>query len=205
MSAVPEFVYRYEPPKGEDRRIVVLLHGTGGDETSLIPMMPLLAPTAGYLSIRGKVTENGAPRFFRRLAEGVFDFQDLHFRTEELDAFLVAKSEEMGWSAEQLIAVGYSNGANIASSLLLSGSKALGRAVLLRGMVPFEPHSPTDLTGRSILISSGKYDPIVPLDQPERLANLVRERGASVTLDWQELDHRLGRSELTDAAAWLAR
>jgi predicted esterase len=205
MSITSDFVYLYQPPKEPSNRILVLLHGTGGDEASLVPLAGALDPNAGYLSIRGKVLENGAPRFFRRLAEGVFDFEDLHRRTAELDEFLTDKLVEMGWTADQLVAVGYSNGANIAGSLLLSGSRALKGAILLRAMVPFEPQESTDLAGVSVMISSGKFDPIVPTEQPAHLAHLLTERGAAVTLDWQDVDHRLGRSEISDAAAWLAR
>ena len=203
MSTASDFVFRYAPPKPGSSRILVLLHGTGGDEASLVPFAELIDPLAGYLSVRGKVLEHGAPRFFRRLAEGVFDLEDLHFRTAELEVFLAAKTAEHGWSPDQLVALGYSNGANIASSLLLSGSKTVGGAILLRGMIPFEPVDRVDLTRKSVFLSSGKFDPIVPVEQPKHLAELFSERGAAVTLEWQELGHNLGRPELTSVATWL--
>src|SRR5262249_19920285 len=157
----------YLPPDGSDRRTLLLLHGTGGDENDLIQLGQLLAPDAGLLSPRGTVLENGAPRFFRRLAEGVFDLDDLHARTKDLIGFSSAAAEECGLDAGQLIAVGFSNAANIAGSVLLTEPDVLAEAILFRPMVPFVPERPLNLTDKRVFIGAGRNDPIVPADHPE--------------------------------------
>lgn len=201
------FTHRFVPARdGAAAPVLLLLHGTGGDEDSLLPAGRALAPGAALLSPRGKVLENGTtPRFFRRLAEGVFDVPDLIARTADLAEFLGDAAVRYGFDATRVIAVGYSNGANIAASLLLLHPGALAGAVLLRPMVPLEPSSPPALEGVPVLISSGQLDPIVPRSEPERLADLFRQGGAEVTLRWLEgVGHGLVREEITDAAAWLA-
>ena len=181
-----------------------MLHGTGGDENSLLPIADSLDSSAGVLSVKGKVLENGAPRFFRRLAEGVFDLEDLNVRTHELADFIESARVAYGFDLDQVVAAGYSNGANIAASLLFLRPESLSGALLLRAMVPFEPEHRHDLSAKKIFISEGKFDPLVPHDNAEHLAHLFRERGAEVTLRWNELDHRLGRSEIDAARDWIS-
>src|SRR5215208_6149068 len=146
-NALSTYVHRYVPPKADDRRTLLLLHGTGGDENDLIPLGEMLAPDAGFLSPRGTVNERGAARFFRRLAEGVFDVPDLHARTKDLVAFVAAAADHYGFDATKVTAVGFSNGANIAASVLLSSPRTFAEAVLFRPMVPFIPESPVTLDG----------------------------------------------------------
>lgn len=198
------FTYRYEPASAEGLPVVVALHGTGGDEHNLLPVARMIAPGAAVLSPRGNVLEQGVPRFFRRLAEGVFDEEDLARRTIELGDFLVAAAEHHGLDAERIVAVGYSNGANIAASLLLARPRALAGAVLLRPMVPFEPASVPDLRGRKILVSAGERDPIVPRPLTARLAQLLAAGGACVTTRWYPGGHELLQREIDDAAEWFA-
>jgi len=202
-DALATYVHRYLPPEGNDRRTLVLLHGTGGDENDLIQLGQMLAPDAGLLSPRGTVLENGAPRFFRRLAEGVFDIDDLHARTKDLIAFVAAAAEEYDYDPEQVVAVGFSNGANIAGSVLLTDPDVFAEAILFRPMVPFVPDQALNLTDKRIFIGAGKGDPIVPPDHPERLADLLRVFGADVTLSWQPGSHALARSDVATAYEWL--
>lgn len=197
------FTHRYLPTDGTAGPTLLLLHGTGGDEQSLLPLGRSLAPGAGLLSPRGKVLEHGMPRFFRRLAEGVFDLQDLTFRTQELAGFIAAAAAAYGFDPSRLIAVGYSNGANIAASLLLLHPEALAGAVLLRPMVPLQPPAPPALTAKPVFIGAGRHDPLVPPAQSEALADLLRRHGAAVTVHWQQGDHGIGREELIAARGWL--
>ncbi|HEU4566033.1 MAG TPA: VOC family protein, partial [Gemmatimonadaceae bacterium] len=203
------FVHRYIPPSagGElaGSTTLLLLHGTGGDEEDLLPLGRLLLPGAGMLSPRGKVLERGAPRFFRRLAEGVFDQEDLALRTEELARFVEAASRTYELERDGIVAVGFSNGANIAASLLLRRPGLLRGAVLLSPMVPFEPETVPDLAGTSVFIGAGRSDPIVPVAQVERLAALLRQGGADVTVHWEPGGHALTRSEAEAARQWIER
>jgi phospholipase/carboxylesterase len=197
-----QFKYRFEPARHSCAPTLLLLHGTGGDENDLVPLGRMLAPTAALLSPRGQVLENGMPRFFRRIAEGVFDQEDLARRTAELASFI-----ENVISAHKLrpvMAVGFSNGANIAASLLLRYPGQLAGAVLIRPMVPFLPAELPVLSDKPILLLSGNRDPIVPPDQPETLARLLRSAGANVTLEWVPAGHQLTESELKRARDWLS-
>jgi len=184
---------------------LLLLHGTGGDENDLLELGHGLSPNAALLSPRGRVLENGAPRFFRRLAEGVFDTKDLIFRTHELASFLEAASRIYGFDASRLVAVGYSNGANIAASLLLLHPKSLAGAILFRPVMPFMPKKLPDLSGTRVLIASGLRDQIVPREQPKRLLNLFRRCHANVMLHWEESTHALAEAEVLFAKNWLSR
>jgi predicted esterase len=196
--------HRWEPATRPGLPTLLLLHGTGGDENDLIPLGRLLAPGAAMLSVRGNVVEHGAPRFFRRLSEGVFDLPDLHRRTTELGDFIQGASERYGFSGDSLYAVGFSNGANVAVSLLLSRPETLAGGVLLRAMVPFEPDTRPDLSGRAVLLSEGRLDPIVPLAHGERLAELFRSAGAAVELVWQQSGHNLTNGDVTAGQRWFA-
>ena len=194
----------WSPAASPGGATLLLLHGTGGDEHDLLPLAGMVAPGVATLSVRGNVLENGAPRFFRRLAEGVFDLEDLARRTQDLAIFLDAAAAEDGFEASRLYALGFSNGANVAASLMLTSPASLAGGVLLRAMVPFEPAALPDLSGRSILMSQGQADPIVPRANGERLAELLRSAGADVELAWQPTGHQLARGDVDTAARWLA-
>jgi predicted esterase len=198
-----DFVHIYRPGKTPDAPTLLLLHGTGGNERDLLPLASELLPTAAILSPRGKVLEQGMPRFFRRLAEGVFDLEDLRARTAELGEFVTAAAAGYRFDAARVIAVGFSNGANIAGSLLLLRPAVLQRAVLFRAMVPLVPDPLPALPNTPVLISNGRADPIVPQSESERLAALLRESGADVTLAWQNAGHQLVREDLDRAREWL--
>ena len=191
-------------PRTNATETLLLLHGTGGDENDLLPLGKLLDPNANLLSPRGNVSENGMPRFFRRLAEGVFDIPDLKARTNELADFLAAAAAAYGFDPMRVIAAGFSNGANIAASLLLLRPGVLLSAVLLHPMVPLVPETLPDLTSTPVFIGAGRQDPIAPPSETEALAALLRASGADVTVQWQSGGHSLSREEALAAAAWLA-
>jgi glyoxalase family protein len=203
------FVHRYIPPNAgaelASSTTLLLLHGTGGDEEDMIPLGRALLPGAGMLSPRGQVRERGAPRFFRRLAEGVFDQEDLVRRTDELAEFITSASKSYRLDPDGIVAVGFSNGANIAASLLLRRPGLLRGAVLLSPMVPFEPVGLPDLMGTAIFIGAGRADPIVPAQQAERLAELFRNAGATTTLHWEPGGHTVTESEVQAARTWIAQ
>ena len=183
---------------------LLLLHGTGGNEDDLIPLGQQLLPDAAILSPRGKVSEHGAPRFFRRLAEGVFDHEDLVFRTHELADFVDRAADQYGFDRQKLVAVGYSNGANIAASLMLLHPNLLRAAVLLRAMVPFEPEGTPDLSGMPVFLAAGRRDTMIPPENTERLAEILRDAGADLDLRWKNVGHPLTYQEIEEATAWLS-
>ena len=196
-----DFIHRFVPATLPDRPPLLLLHGTGGDENDLLPLGQDISPGSALLSPRGKVLEHGMPRFFRRLAEGVFDLDDLKARTSELASFITAARE-----AYQLgpgIALGFSNGANIAASLLLTQPDVLGGAILLRAMLPFEPDEKPQLEGKPVLMLSGKADPFMPVASRERLATLLAESGARLTHRTLDAGHNLTQNDLYLATEWL--
>jgi phospholipase/carboxylesterase/glyoxalase family protein len=197
------FIHQYIPAAAEDQPVLLLLHGTGGTEQDLIPLGKALLPGAALLSPRGKVLENGMPRYFRRLAEGVFDLEDLKRRTAELAQFIDDARAEYGLGAKRIIAVGYSNGANIGASVMLAQPGRLDAGVLFRPMVPFQPDEQPDLGGIPVFISSGKEDRVVPPGSPGELARLFESAGASVTMHWHPGGHELGQDDVDAAAAWL--
>ena len=204
MSADLGFAHRFLPGEDASGATLLLLHGTGGNEEDLIPLGQELAPGAAILSPRGKVLEFGAPRFFRRLAEGVFDHEDLIFRTHELAEFVEAASEEYGFDNRKLVAAGYSNGANIAGSLILLHPGLLRAAVLFRAMVPFEPEVTPDLSGMAVFMASGRRDQMIPPDNSQRLADILGGAGADVDLRWRDTGHGLTYEEVAQAKEWLA-
>jgi predicted esterase len=200
------FIHTFIPAKDPKSPItLLLLHGTGGNENSLLPLGHSLAPGSALLSPRGKVLENGMPRFFRRLAEGVFDLEDLEFRSHELADFAEDASKVYKFDLTKLIAVGYSNGANIAASILLLRPQLLAGAVLFRPMVPLVPEKTPDLYGIPVLISAGLSDPIVAQEKSEQLAALLQDAGADVTLRWQDSGHELNSEEIKYAKEWLLK
>ena len=197
------FAHRFEPGDA-DVAPLLLLHGTGGNEHDLIQLGRTISPRASLLSPRGKVLENGMPRFFRRLAEGVFDLPDLIARTHELATFVREASEHYALDASRMYAVGFSNGANVAASLFLLHPGLLRGGVLLRAMVPFEPEQRVSLAGTRILLSEGRMDPIIPPASGERLAAIFREAGAEVELAWQQAAHGLVGEDVAAATRWLS-
>lgn len=199
------FVHRFVPAQTANAPTLLLLHGTGGNEKDLLPVGRMLDERAALLSPRGKILEHGMPRFFRRLAEGVFDHEDLMDRTHELAGFVERSVDEYDIDQRRLFAVGFSNGANIAASLLLTYPRLLAGAVLLRAMVPFEPDSAPDLSGIPVYLAAGRSDQMVPPENTERLAQVLREAGADVTLDWQPGGHGIGPGEIQAAQNWFAK
>ncbi|RYG67135.1 alpha/beta hydrolase [bacterium] len=201
MSIVADFRYQYVP--GSSGRTLLLLHGTGGNEQDLLGLGHQLDPTASLLSPRGRVLENGMPRFFRRLAEGVFDIEDLKFRTHELANFVVAASSELDFDAGDVTAVGFSNGANFAASLLLLRPEILRAAILLRPMVPLVPEALPDLGGVRVGIAAGTMDPIASVAETRRLEALLVESGAEAEVRFAEAGHNLTQADLVNAKSWM--
>jgi predicted esterase len=199
------FVHRFvEAASTSPGTTLVLLHGTGGNENDLIPLGRMLLPETAMLSPRGKVLEGSMPRFFRRLAEGVFDVDDLRARTHELADFVTAAATHYRRDPAQLVAVGFSNGANIAACALLLRPDVFRGAVLLRPMVPLVPERLPDLSRTPVFIGAGRTDPIVPAAQTERLADLLKTCGAPVTVRWQPGGHGLGTADVEAARDWLS-
>ncbi|MFS0836858.1 alpha/beta hydrolase [Paenibacillus sp. 1P03SA] len=184
--------------------VLVLFHGTGGTEQDLFPLAERISPESSVLSVRGNVLENGMPRFFRRLAEGIFDEKDLVFRTEELYGFLNEAAEQYGFDRGNLVAVGYSNGANIAGSLLFHYKQALKGAILHHPMVPRRGIELPDSTGLPVFIGAGKNDPLCTPEETEELKNLLEAAGAEVEIHWENYGHQLTDSEVNAAARWFA-
>ena len=196
------FIHRFEP--GTSKRTLLLLHGTGGDENDLIDLGRALDPEAALLSPRGKVLENGAPRFFRRLAEGVFDEADVVRRAHELSEFVNKAATNYQFDATQLIAVGYSNGANIAAATLLLGVASFFGAILFRAMVPLSRlDTVPDLQRLRVLLSAGKFDPIARPETVGALAGMLRQAGAQVTVEIQPSGHELTAPDIAVARSWL--
>jgi phospholipase/carboxylesterase len=200
------FIHQFIPTANRSDQItLLLLHGTGGNEQDLIPLGRELYPRAAILSPRGKVLESGMPRFFRRLAEGVFDIEDLKYRTHELADFVEKASKVYGFDLRYVISIGYSNGANMASSLLLLRSEVMSSAVLFRAMIPFMPEKVPNLSMKNIFLGAGENDPIVPREQTEMLFRLFKKTRANVVLHWQKNSgHQLGYDEVPAAKEWLS-
>jgi predicted esterase len=201
MKLQPDFIHEFIP--GNSARTLLLLHGTGGNERDLIPLGHELDPNAALLSPRGKVLENGMPRFFRRLAEGVFDLEDLEYRANELADFVSAAAQHYGFATDQLVAVGYSNGANIAAATLLLRPEILTIAILFRAMVPLHPDKLPSLLSVRVWIGAGDQDPIVSASETKRLAELLRRAGADVTLHFAKAGHGLTNDDLEAARHFL--
>lgn len=197
-------VHRFVPAATDSAApVLLLLHGTGGSEEDLLELGAALYPGAPLLSPLGQVRENGMPRFFRRKAEGVFDVEDLIHRTHELAEFVQAAAERYQFAGRKIVAVGYSNGANIAASMLLLRPEMLAGAVLLRAMVPLQPESLPKLNGVPVLLANGRHDPLIPVENAERLAAMLRGSGAEVSLRWSESGHQLESSEVQEAKRWM--
>jgi phospholipase/carboxylesterase len=195
------FIHRFEPGDESGATPLLLLHGTGGNEYDLLPVGRAIAPGAPLLSPRGKVLENGLPRFFRRLAEGVFDLEDLRGRTIELAAFTVNACQTYGLKPP--IALGYSNGANIAAAMLQLRPEILSGGILYRAMVPIDEPVQGRLDAKPILIVSGKHDMIVPLANAQRLATILKDAGADLDHRFLPAGHALTEQDIDAAKRWL--
>ena len=202
MAELP-FIHRFEPAKDRAAPPLLLLHGTGGNESDLLELGRIVSPGSALLSPRGKVLEQGMPRFFRRLAEGVFDEHDLRGRAEELADFVEAARTRYGM--EKPIALGYSNGANIAAAVMLLRPKALAGGILLRPMVPLQKPPRADLTGASVLVASGARDPIAGVAEGSRLAAMLSAAGATVDRKVTPSGHELSQADVSLARDWLAK
>jgi len=202
------FVHKFIPSessKDQNSVTLLLLHGTGGDETDLIPIARMLDITnASILSPRGKVIENGMPRYFRRLSEGIFDIEDLKFRTNELAEFVQNASKTYALNLNRIVAIGYSNGANIAASVLLLRPEILSNAILFRPMIPLVPNTLPNLSSKRVLISAGLHDPIVASYQTKDLFDLLEKVGAKVSIQWQNSGHELTQRDIVAARKWLS-
>jgi phospholipase/carboxylesterase len=203
MASDLSFIHRFEPATRPGVAPLLLLHGTGGDENDLLPLGRMISPGAALLSVRGQVLEHGMPRFFRRLAEGVFDEADVMRRANDLADFIEAARETYGIAAP--LALGYSNGANIAAAMLLLRPEVLQGGILLRAMVPLAQPPKADLSGRSLLLVSGQQDPIIPPANGERLAAMLTRAGADVTRRLLPVGHQLSQADISLAREWLAR
>jgi predicted esterase len=199
-----DFIHVFKPPAEPGGPVLLMLHGTGGSEHDLVPLADALLPGAGVLSPRGQVRERGMPRFFRRLAEGVFDIDDLKRRSQDLADFVVSAAAKHAFATNDLTAVGFSNGANMAAALLLLRPDALGGAVLFRAMVPLIPDALPKLPASPVLLSNGRSDSLVSAEETERLAALLRSAGADVTVSWQNAGHELTDRDVMTAREWLA-
>jgi phospholipase/carboxylesterase len=201
MSSDLSFIHRFEPGDRLEAPPLLLLHGTGGDENDLLPLGKAIAPGSALLSPRGKVLEHGMPRFFRRLAEGVFDEEDVRRRANELADFIAEARKRYGLAAP--IALGYSNGANIAAAMMLLRPEAVAGALLLRAMVPLRAAPRADLREKAVLIVSGQLDPIIPADNSASLAAMLKSAGADVQQSVLPIGHGLSQADVTVGRAWM--
>jgi predicted esterase len=205
MTAPLDFVHVFEPATESGRPTLLMLHGTGGTEHDLLPVGRALLPGAAMLSPRGNVLERGMPRFFRRFAEGVFDLEDLQFRGRELAAFVTAASAHYGFDPSRVIAAGFSNGANIAATVLLLNPATLRAAILFSAQVTIEPDPLPNLAGVEVFMSAGRRDPIVAPENSAQLAALLEACGARVQVRWTDGGHSLGPEDVQAGADWLRR
>jgi len=195
-------IHLYQAPKTADAPIFLFLHGTGGTEQDLVGLVSLLDSEAGYLSVRGEVSENGMPRFFKRLAEGVFDEEDLALRTARLIQFFRDQAAERDFALDRLIPVGYSNGANIAANMLFEEA-LFKQAILLHPMVPRRGVTLPDLSDVRVFIGAGSNDPICPAQETEELSALLKQAGASVDVTWSNYGHQPVMPTIEAATDWL--
>ncbi|MEF2247490.1 MULTISPECIES: alpha/beta hydrolase [unclassified Paenibacillus] len=195
----------FKQGSSKDAPVLLLLHGTGGNEHDLLGLAELISPQSSVLSVRGNVLENGMPRFFRRLSEGVFDLEDLLYRTQELNSFLEEAAAQYSFDRSNMVAVGYSNGANIAASMLFIYKDALRGAVLHHPMVPLRDRILPDMTSLPVFIGAGDNDPICTPKETKDLTQLLENAGASVHVHWESAGHRLTQTEVQAAAAWFEK
>ncbi|MEB6549812.1 alpha/beta hydrolase [Heyndrickxia sporothermodurans] len=192
----------FQKGTNSSKPVLLLLHGTGGNEHSLLQLAEMIDPEAPVLSVRGNVLEHGMPRFFKRLSEGVFDLEDLEFRTKELSNFLDEAAKEHDFDRKNIVAVGYSNGANIAASLLFYFEKALQGAILFHPMVPRRDLNIPSLKNTPIFIGAGTNDPLIRTSETEELKTMLEEKEANVTMFWDHYGHQLTEAEVMNAVKW---
>ena len=204
MSATGLYVHRFVPARNASTATLLLLHGMGGDESDLIPLGRTLAPDAALLSPRGKVLENGLTRFFRRFPGNVFDVDDLKFRAQELAEFVQGASASYQFDPGNVIALGFSNGANMAAAISLLQPDLLRAAILFCSLVPLVPERKPELVGKSFFVGAGRTDPIVPSQETERLVALLQGAGAEVTVQWQPGGHLISDRQVQAVKNWLS-
>lgn len=200
-----DYIHRFIHGQSSANPVLLLLHGTGGDENDMLDLGRSLYPGAALLSPRGKIMEDGNPRFFRRFSEGVFDEEDLKFRTDEMADFISQAIEHYRLGGRRLLVVGFSNGAALATNLLLNRPERLAGGVLLRALVPMAPARLPDLSGRTVFLASGRSDPFIPEARAQELAEVLGQAGAQVTVNWTNGGHQLTAAELDQAGDWLRR
>jgi phospholipase/carboxylesterase len=203
QSQLEGYDYRYEAGTDPAAPVLLLLHGTGGDENDLIPLARLVSPGSSVVSPRGNVSENGAARFFRRIREGVFDLEDLAFRTAALLRFLKTAAAAHAFATDHVVALGFSNGANVAASMMLTEPATLKHGILIRAMLPFQPATLPVMKGSSALIAAGRSDPMIAQPMSEKLAELMRAAGAHVELKWHDTGHGMIQADVNDARDFL--
>jgi phospholipase/carboxylesterase len=202
--ALDSHIHLFRPGKDGDPRTLLMLHGTGGDEAGFARLGPVLAPGAALLSVRGNVSEHGMNRFFRRRAEGVYDMEDLAFRTRALGAFVEAAVQHYEIDRDRLIGVGYSNGANILANLLFQNPSLVPAAVLMHPLIPFAPEDQPRLAGRRVLITAGEQDPICPPAMTRALHRYFERQHAAAELVFHSGGHELQQTELDAARRFVA-
>jgi len=200
--SIESYIHRFVPATEPNLPTILALHGTGGNENDLIGLVQTVAPGCAILSPRGNVLERGMPRFFRRFAEGVFDLADVAQRSHELAAFVASAATHYGFAPHNVYALGYSNGANIAVASLLLSPRTFKGAMLWRSQLTLVPEEVQSLAGKPVLMSAGRYDPLITVEQSEALYEQLRSRGAAVSLAWQESQHGLVQSDIEMTAGW---
>ena len=197
------FIHNFIPAQKSDGKVLLLLHGTGGNEDDLLTVAQMIDEEASILAPRGKVLESGMPRFFRRFAEGVFDLEDLKFRTSELADFVRNASEKYAFDLRSVVTVGYSNGANIGASLLMLRPESMNSAIMFRVMISLVPDKFPDLLGKRVFISGGRFDSFIPQNKTIELKQVLEKAGAEVKMNWEESAHALVQEEIVKAKNWL--
>ncbi len=196
------YTHRYIAPAAPGLPTLLVLHGTGGDENDLLPLAQHIAPGCGHLSLRGNVSERGMPRFFRRFAEGVFDLEDVQLRAQQLAAFVSSASIVYGFAANNVYALGYSNGANIANAVFLTQPHLLRGGMLLRSQLTYVPPVLPSLAGKAVLLSSATHDQLISEQESTRLYDTLQSAGAQVSIAWQTATHSLIKSDIEMCASW---
>jgi phospholipase/carboxylesterase len=195
-------IHKFIKGQNPTRPTLLLLHGTGGNENDLLPVGKLIDADANLLAVRGEVIENGMPRFFRRLAPGVFDEQDLMYRTSQLHDFIDQASKTYDFDRGDVIAIGYSNGANIAANMLMQIPYSLRGAILMHPMLPRKEGTIPDLKDIQVLITAGNNDPIVPIQSTQALKKVLDDHRAKVSLTWFKFGHKLSSEEVQFIIKW---
>ena len=203
QSQLEGYDYRHEAGTDPAAPVLLLLHGTGGDENDLIPLARLVSPNSDVVSPRGNVSENGALRFFRRIREGVFDLEDLALRTAALLKFVKAAAAKHAFSTDRVVALGFSNGANVAASIMLTEPATLQHGILIRAMLPFQPSALPNMKRSSALIAAGRSDQMISQPMTEKLAELMRSAGARIELKWQDAGHGMIQADVNAARDYL--